>query len=156
MCRIRLLTLLLCLVSILSCGYSFVLDGGTSKIRVSLEPSSNQTLLREAGMILDSSLETALDSMGMLAKDSQHSLQCTLVSSSRQGITSSSLSSDDRYRLNISVSARITDAQGKKVWSSTFTDQGGYSEGGQPEDALDEACTQVSLQIARAIASLSL
>ncbi|MBN2298160.1 MAG: hypothetical protein JXM72_06175 [Deltaproteobacteria bacterium] len=122
-----------------------------------MEPSVNQTLLREAGMILDSHLETALDSMGMLeSKDSVHTLQCTLVSTSRQTITSSSLSSDDRYRLNISVSATIIDAQGKKVWSSTFTDQGAYSEGGQPEDALDEACSQVSLQIARAVASLSL
>ncbi|HHO76240.1 MAG TPA: hypothetical protein ENN05_07400 [Deltaproteobacteria bacterium] len=157
MSLIRLLILSLFLFSIFGCGYSFVLDKGSYAIKVSLDPSHNQTVLREAGMILDSNLETALDSMGMLSsKGSEHTLQCTLVSTSKQITTSSSLSSDDRYRLNISVSAILMDTQGKKVWSSTFTDDGTYSEGGQPEDALDEACLKVSNQIARAIASLSL
>lgn len=157
MCRIKLLILLLPLISILGCGYSFVLDKGAPTIKLTLEPSVNATPLREAGMTLDANLERVLSSMGMLkSTDDMHVLRCTLVSTSRQTITSTSLSSDDRYRLVISVSARLTDAQGKKVWESKFSDDGTYSQGGQPEDALDEACSEVSLQIARAIASLSL
>lgn len=157
MCRIKLLILFLFLGSITGCGYSFVLDKGASTIQVALEHSVNQTSLREAGMILDSSLEHALSSMGMLkSADDVHTLRCTIVSTSRQSITSTSLSSNDRYRLIISVSAELTDVQGKKVWQAKFSDDGTYTEGGQPEDALDEACSEVSLQIARAIAALDL
>ena len=148
---------MLFLSSITGCGYSFVLDKTAPTIHVSLEPSANETPLREAGMILDANLERVLSSMGMLGStDNIHVLRCTLVSASRQTITSTSLSSDDRYRLVISVSADLMDAQGKKVWKAKFSDDGTYSQGGQPEDALDEACSEVSLQIARTIASLSL
>jgi hypothetical protein len=157
MCRIRLLILLLPLISILGCGYSFVLDKGAPTIKVALEPSVNETTLREAGMIMDSSLERALSSMGMLESAGDlHVLQCALVSAASRTITSTSLSSTDRYRLIISVSATLMDTQGKKVWNATFSDEGTYSQGGQPEDALDEACSEASLQIARALASLSL
>jgi len=148
---------LLPLISILGCGYSFVLDEGTPPIEVALEPSVNETSLREAGMTLDANLEKSLASMGMLeSAEDLHVLQCALVSALSRTITSTSISSADRYRLIISVSATLMDAQGKKVWNATFTDEGTYSQGGQPEDALDEACSEVSLQIARAIASLSL
>ena len=148
---------MLSLISFLGCGYSFVLDKGVPTIKVALEHSTNGTTLREAGMTLDASLERALSSMGMLESTGDlHVLQCTLVSASSQTITSTSLSSNDRYRLIISVSATLMDTQGKKVWKATFSDEGTYSQGGQAEDALDEACSEVSLQIARAIASLSL
>jgi len=148
---------LLPLISILGCGYSFVLDKGTPTIKVALEPSVNETALREAGMTLDSNLERTLSSMGMLGSAGDVPvLQCALVSAASRTITSTSLSSADRYRLTISVSATLRDNQGKKVWNATFTDEGKYSQGGQPEDALDEACLETSLQIARAIASLSL
>ena len=157
MCRIKLLILLLPLISVLGCGYSFVLDKGASTIKVSLEPSVNETKLREAGMTLDASLERTLSSMGMLESAGDlRVLHCALVSASSQTITSTSLSSTDRYRLIISVSATLLDSQGKKVWKATFTDEGTYDQGGQAEDALDEACSEVSLQIARALASLSL
>lgn len=157
MCRIKLLILLLPLISILGCGYSFVLDKGTPTIKVALEPSVNDTTLREAGMTLDSNLERTLSSMGMLESAGDLPvLHCALVSVSRQTITSTSLSSADRYRLIISVSATLMDTRGKKVWNATFRDEGTFSQGGQPEDALDEACSKASLQIARAIASLSL
>ena len=157
MYRTKLLILLLSLISLLGCSYSFVLDKGAATMKVALEHSNNSTALREAGMTLDASLERALSSMGMLESTGDiHVLQCTLVSASSQTITSSSLSSTDRYRLIISVSATLMDTQGKKVWNATFSDEGTYSQGGQPEDALDEACSEVSLQIARAIASLSL
>lgn len=148
---------MLFLGSITGCGYSFVLDSGTPTIQVTLEHSVNQTPLREAGMVLDASLEEVLSSMGMLkSADDNPTLRCTLVSTSRQTITSTSLSSNDRYRLVISVSAELTDTQGKRLWKARFSDDGTYAEGGQPEDALDEACSEVSLQIARAIATLSL
>ena len=157
MCRIKLLILLLPLISVLGCGYSFVLDKGAPTIKVALEPSVNKTKLREAGMILDANLERTLSSMGMLESAGDLPvLHCALVSASSQTITSTSLSSTDRYRLFISVSATLMDSQGKKVWNATFTDEGTYAQGGQSEDALDEACSEVSLQIARAIASLSL
>lgn len=145
------------LISILGCGYSFVLDKGAPTIKVALESSLNETPLREAGMILDANLERVLSSMGMLeSTDNIHVLRCALVATSRQTITSTSLSTDDRYRLIISVSAHLMDTQGKKVWEAKFSDDGTYSQGGQPEDALDEACSEVSLQIARAITSLRL
>ncbi len=157
MFRIRSLILLLSLISLWGCGYSFVLDRNAQAVKVELEPSANRTTLREAGMILDSHLEETLSSMGMLeSKADIPVLRCTLASTSRQTITSTSLSATDRYRLTIQVTAQLLDAQGKKVWSSTFTDDGTYSQGGQPEDALDEACSAVSLQIALALASLSL
>ena len=145
------------LISVLGCGYSFVLDKGAPTIKVALEPSVNKTKLREAGMIMDANLERTLSSMGMLESAGDLPvLHCALVSASSQTITSTSLSSTDRYRLFISVSATLMDSQGKKVWNATFTDEGTYAQGGQSEDALDEACSEVSLQIARAIASLSL
>ena len=145
------------LISVLGCGYSFVLDKGAPTIKVALEPSVNKTKLREAGMSMDANLERTLSSMGMLESAGDLPvLHCALVSASSQTITSTSLSSTDRYRLFISVSATLMDSQGKKVWNATFTDEGTYAQGGQSEDALDEACSEVSLQIARAIASLSL
>jgi hypothetical protein len=58
--------------------------------------------------------------------------------------------------LNISVLAKLSDNSGKVLWQATFSDQGTFSEGGQDEDALDEACRQISLQIARAVAVLKL
>jgi hypothetical protein len=157
MLRIRLLISLLCLTSFIACGYSFVLEGTQGEKKIALDPSKNQTHLREAGMILDSYLERSFSSMGLLsAKDPRHFLKCSIVSSSRERITSNSLKTTDRYRLIIQVLVQLSDISGKAVWQSTFTDQGAFSEGGQDEDALDEACRQISLQIARAVASLTL
>ncbi len=108
-------------------------------------------------MILDSYLERSFSSMGLLSqKAPQYSLKCSIVSTSRERITSESLKTTDRYRLNITVLATLSDMGGKTMWHSTFTDQGTFSEGGVDEDALDEACREISLQIARAVATLSL
>ncbi|VFU14564.1 conserved exported hypothetical protein [anaerobic digester metagenome] len=158
MSRIRLLTLLLLSASLTACGYSFVLDGGAGGSQdFALRPSTNQTTLIEAGMILDTELERTLSSMGMLAPESgEHILHCTLTSYSSQAITSPSLSSDDRYRLTIHVTARVLNAQGKEVWTMGFSDQGTYPERGAEEDGIEEASRRVSLQIARALAAVSL
>jgi len=158
MCRIRLLILLLLsLISLISCGYSFVLDKQSPKIRVKLLASENRTSLREAGMILDSHLEKTLSSMDMLSRKAPHkTMACSIISTSHRAITSTSISSDDRYRLTITVSAEIKDHTGNTIWRSRFTDQGTYAQGGQEEDALDEACEEISLQIARTVTSLQL
>ena len=157
MSRIRLLTLLLLSASLTACGYSFVLDGGAGGSQdFALRPSTNQTTLIEAGMILDTELERTLSSMGMLAPESgEHILHCTLTSYSSQAITSPSLSSDDRYRLTIHVTARALNAQGKDVRTMGFY-QGTYPERGAEEDGIEEASRRVSLQIARALAAVSL
>lgn len=155
MSRTRSLILLLLLSSLVSCRYGFVLEGTEGGKKIALDPSTNKTHLREAGIVLDSFLEPALASMGMLSpKDPKQRLECSMVSSTSGRITSTSLKSGDRYRLTISVLATLRDASGKVLWQSTFSDTGTFSEGGQDEDALDEACRQVSLQIARALAAL--
>ena len=155
MYRTRSLILLLLLLSLFSCRYGFVLQGTEGGKKIALDPSTNKTHLREAGIVLDSYLETALASMGMLSpKDAKLRLECSLVSSTTVRITSASLKSGDRYRLIINVLVKLSDASGKVLWQSTFSDTGTFAEGGQDEDALDEACRQVSLQIARALAAL--
>lgn len=157
MYQIRLLTLLLLCSSILSCSYSFLLDGKKSTEKFNLAPSKNGTVLIEAGVILDSNLERTLTSMGMIAPEgSAHTLECTLSSYAVQTLTSPSLSTGDRYRLIISVDARVTDEKGKAVWNMNFTDTGTFTQGGRAEDALEEACGRVSQQIARALASVTL
>jgi hypothetical protein len=144
------------LVSLCSCRYGFLPEGIPGGKKIALEASTNRTHLREGGLVLDSSLEQAFASMGMLStKDPEQRLACTLTSSSRERITSATLKSTDRYRLVITVSAILSDASGKVLWQGSFTDSGTFSEGGQDEDALNEACTQVSLQIARAVAVLA-
>jgi len=155
MSRIRLLISLLCLTSVIACSYGFVLDGATGGKKIALEQSVNQTHLQEAGMILDTYIERTFSSMGLLwAKDPQYFLKCSIASSWRERITSKSLQRTDRYRLNLRVLAKLTDAGGKAVWQSSFTDNGTFSEGGRDEDGLDEACRKISQQIARAVATL--
>jgi len=63
---------------------------------------------------------------------------------------------NDRYRLNLQVLAKLSDNSGKVLWQSTFTDYGTFSEGGQDEDALDEASRRITLQIARAVTALNI
>ncbi|HPS93353.1 MAG TPA: LPS assembly lipoprotein LptE [Deltaproteobacteria bacterium] len=146
---------MLCLTSVIACSYGFVLDGATGGKKIALEQSVNQTHLQEAGMILDTYIERTFSSMGLLwTKDPQYFLKCSIVSSWRERITSKSLQRTDRYRLNIRVLAKLTDAGGKAVWQSSFTDNGTFSEGGRDEDGLDEACRKISQQIARAVATL--
>jgi len=158
MSRTRSSILLLLLASSLcSCTYGFVLEGAGGDKRIALDPSTNKTHLREAGIVLDSSLEQAFASMGMISeRDPQQRLSCSLVSSSRERITSASIQSGDRYRLRISVLAKLCDTSGKVLWQETFSDTGTFQMGGQDEDGLDEACRQVSLQIARAVSVLKL
>jgi hypothetical protein len=157
MCRTRSLTLLLLCASFTACGYSFVLDGKTSTVKYGLEASANRTNLINAGTSLDASLEKALSSMGMFASGaSRLTVHPTVVSSTTEIASAPSMSSQDRYRLHITVACSVTNEQGKEVWKMSFTDTGTYSEGGWAEDALDDACGRVSLQIARALASLSL
>lgn len=157
MCRTRsLISLLLC-ASLSACGYSFVLDGKPAAGKFVMEASANRTSLIDAGTILDASLERTLSSMGMLASgESPRTVRATLVSFSTETVTAPSLSSPDRYRLHIRVTTRVTDTQGKELWSMSFTDTGTYSEGGRTEDALEEASRRVSLQMARALASAGL
>jgi len=146
---------LLCLTSVIACSYGFVLDGAIGGKKIALDQSVNQTHLQEAGMILDTYIERTFSSMGLLRpKDPQYFLKCSIVSSWRERITSKSLQRTDRYRLNIRVLAKLTDAGGKAVWQSSFTDNGTFSEGGRDEDGLDEACRKISQQIARAVATL--
>jgi hypothetical protein len=154
MFRTRSLILLLLLASsLVSCRYGFLPEGVEGGIKIALDPSTNKTHLREAGIVLDSFLEQTFASMGMISnKDPKYRLLCSIVSSSRETITSVTLKSGNRYRLTINVLAVLSDASGKTVWQATFSDTGTFSEGGQDEDALDEACRQVSLQIARAVA----
>ncbi len=148
---------MLLLLSTASCSYSFILDGKKSEQKFLLEPSANATTLIQGGMILDANLERTLSSMGMIASGSStYTLHSTLASYTNQAITSTSLSTKDRYRLIITVTARIRNSQGKVVWSMSFTDTGTYAEGGQAENALDEASRRVSEQIALALASLTL
>ncbi|MRR14668.1 hypothetical protein EG833_04425 [archaeon] len=158
MYRIRSLILLLICASAASCSYSFVLDGKLSTEKFTLKASTNGSTLIDGGSVLDANMETTLSSMGMLAAgSSRHNLHCTLISSTNQALTTTSLSSsNDRYRLQITVSVVVTDMQGKEVWKMTFTDTGTYNEGGRAEDALDETCRRISHQIARALVSLSL
>lgn len=149
---------MLSLSSLAACPYSFVLDQNTASPRVSLVSSENRTNLIEAGMILNSQLETALASLGLLSSSEEELpvLRCTLVSSDRERITAAALGQTDRYRLLITVIAELSDRGGTSLWRSRFTDEGTYLEGGQEEDALEEACRAISQQIARTIASLEL
>jgi hypothetical protein len=157
MCRTRSLTLLLLCASIAGCGYSFTLDGRMSTEKYVMEASTNKTHLIDANTILDTNMERTLSSMGMLASGSGHlTMRNTLASFSTEMVTAPSISSSDRYRLQITVTTHVVDAQGKVLWSMSFNDTGTYSEGGRAEDALDEACNRVSLQIARALASITL
>jgi hypothetical protein len=152
-----LILLLLLASSLICCRYGFLPEGAEGGRKVALEPSTNKTHLREAGIVLDSSLEQAFASMGMIStKDVKYRLTCTMVSSSRETITSITIKTGNRYRLTVSVLANLSDASGKSLWQATFSDTGTFSEGGQDEDALDEACRLVSLQIARAVAVLQL
>jgi hypothetical protein len=156
MCRTRLLILLLLCASLTACGYSFTLDGRATAEKFVMEASANRTQLIDAGTVLDANLERTLTSMGMLASGpSPLTVHTTLTSFSTEMISAPSMSSSDKYRLHISVACRVTGLQGKDVWAMSFTDTGTYTEGGRAEDALDEACGRVSLQIARALATLS-
>jgi len=156
MCRTRSLILLLLCASLTACGYSFVLDGKVSTEKYNMEATVNRTSLVDAGTILDAHLERTLSSMDMLAPDeSRLTLHTTLASFSTETVTAPSVTSTDRYRLHISVACRITDAQGKELWTMKFRDTGTFAEGGRAEDALDEAGRRVSQQIALTLASLT-
>lgn len=157
MCRIRLLILSFSLLCLLGCVYSFVLDGGGTLGQISIAPSANETSLREAGIILDKEIETALSSMGLLStKEGLPQLKCIIMSATAREITSPSLSADDRYRLTVHVSALLKDVDGKTLWRSNFSDKGTYNEGGQEEDALEESLKALAQQIARQLASLKI
>ena len=157
MSRTRLLTLSLLCASILSCSYSFVLDGKRSMEKYALAPSRNGTTLIDAGAILDASLERTFTSMGMVdPKGTIHTLKSTISSYTVQTVTSPSLSSSDRYRLIVSVNVRVTDEKGKELWQMNFSDTGTFSQGGRAEDALPEAFDRVSQQIARTLVSVTL
>lgn len=154
MCRTRSLILLSLLASLICCRYGFVPDGVQGATAVSLEPCVNRTHLLEAGMVLDSHLERAFADMGMLgAQGPRLLLSCTITAASPERITAGSLSATDTYRLMLTVQAHLSDPGGTVVWKGTFSDQGWFMEGGQAEDALDESCRQVGLQIARAVAA---
>jgi hypothetical protein len=148
---------LLCLISLAACPYSFTLDGKMGQKNIALEATANNTHLLNAGVTFDTYLQRNFSMMGLLAgKDARYFLKCTIVSSSRERISTPSSTTPDQYRLNVRVHAQLTDHTGKKVWDSNFADFGTFSEGGQDEDALDEASNRISLQIARAATALNL
>jgi hypothetical protein len=148
---------LLCLTSVTACPYNFVLDGGLGEKKIALEASTNQTHLLDAGIVFDTFLQRSFSSLGLLAvKEPRYSLKCFIVSSTRERVTAPSITTNDRYRLNLQVLAKLSDNSGKVLWQSTFTDYGTFSEGGQDEDALDEASRRITLQIARAVTALNI
>lgn len=157
MSRTRLLILLLSLVSLSACGYTFVLDGNRSAgaVHYTLAPSANTTALREAALILDGALEERLSGLNLLGDaDGQPRITCTITGTSVQEITSVSLGSEDRYRLNLTVLARVDDSAGKEFWRHSFTDEGTFTDRGQEEDALEEASLAVADRIARRLLTL--
>ncbi|MCD6570007.1 MAG: hypothetical protein J7L53_04830 [Deltaproteobacteria bacterium] len=123
-------------------------------------PTRNETNLVGAGMTMDASLERALASMGMLSgspvAEDVPSIRCIIQSTTIQEITSSSKSTSDRYRLIVRVRAELINQDGDIVWKSIFKGEGTYSAKGQEEDALEDACKEISLDISRAIACLTL
>jgi hypothetical protein len=148
---------LLCLTSVTACPYSFVLDGGLGEKKIALEATTNQTHLLDAGIVFDTFLQRSFSSQGLNAvKDPRYFLQCFIVSSTRERITSPSLTTNDQYRLNVSVLAKLRDSTGKVLWQSTFTDYGTFSEGGQDEDALNEACPRITQKIAQTVTALNI
>lgn len=158
MSRIRssilLCSLTLCLAVLAGCGYGFVLKGSGNLGPVSTQPSSNQTALRGAAMILDTHLERSLAAMGI----SQHAenlprLTCTIIGAQAQEITTNP-AAQNRFRLMLSVKAEITDPQGKSIWQRVFSDYGAYASGGQEENALDEACDKITDRIAQALVAI--
>lgn len=157
MSRIKLLTLLLCLASLTACPYSFTLDGKMGRKNIALEATANNTYLLNAGVTFDTYLQRNFSTMGILAdKDARYFLKCTIVSSSRERISTPSTSTSDQYRLNVRVLVRLVDNTSKVIWESTFADFGTFSGGSQDEDALPEASNRISLQIARAVTALNL
>jgi len=148
---------LLCLASVAACPYSFTLDGKMGQKNIALEATANNTHLLNAGITFDTYLQRNFSMMGLLAaKEAKYFMKCTIVSSTRERISTPSSSTSDQYRLNVRVHARLADISGKTIWESDFTDFGTFSEGGQDEDALDEASKRISLEIARAATALNL
>jgi hypothetical protein len=148
---------LLFLTSVAACPYSFTLDGKMGQKNIALEATANNTHLLNAGVTFDTYLQRNFSMMGLLAaKDAKYFLKCTIVSSSRERISTPSSITSDQYRLNVRVHARLVDTAGKTIWESSFTDFGTFSEGGQDEDALEEASKRISLEIARAATVLNL
>lgn len=148
---------MLCLASIAACPYSFTLDGKMGKKNIVMEATANNTHLLNAGDTFDTYLQRNLSMMGLMAeKDARYFLKCTIMSSSRERISAPSSTTSDQYRLNVRVHAVLLDNTGKTIWSSDFIDFGTFSEGGQDEDALDEASKRISLEIARALTVLDL
>jgi Lipopolysaccharide-assembly len=150
------LILLFSLASLFGCGYTFVLKGSGNLGQVSILPSSNQTSLRGANMVLDSNLENKLAAMGVFShQDNLPRLRCTIVSSSSQEITSNRLAAN-RFRLTLTVKAEIVDLSGKVIWQAHFADDGYYASGGQEENALEDACQKIADRIAQAIGSIKI
>ncbi len=160
MSRIGSLILLLSLSGLLGCVYNFVLENTTGANHASLMPTRNETNLIGASMTMDASLENALASMGILSTPSMAedvpSIRCIIQSATTQGITSSSKSASDRYRLIVQVRAELVNKNGDVIWKSTFKGEGTYMAVGQEEDALKEACKEISQDISRTIACLTL
>lgn len=105
-------------------------------------------------MVLDRHLERAMSELAMLdTAGKSPSVSCELTAARRERRSASSLSTTDRYRLVITVRARLIDSSGKGSWEKTFTEWGRFAEGETDEAALDEACRKISLSIAHALAS---
>jgi hypothetical protein len=153
---ILLYSLALVLFALGGCGYGFVLQGGGNLGPVSIEPSINQTPLTGAGIHMDAHLESNLAAMGV----SKHGpnlpkLTCTITRATGKEITTNSASSN-RYRLNLTVQATITNTEGKTIWQGIYTDEGEFASGGQAEDALDEACEKIANRIAQSIMAIKM
>lgn len=155
MSRTRFLILLCGLVSLAGCGYGFILKGSGNLGPVNLAASRNQTILRAAGMVLDSHLEQDLAALGIFKPDAAlPTLTCTVVSATTEEITANAMGSN-RFRLTLGVQAEISRG-GKVVWLSRFSDDGTYASGGQEEDALDEACGKIAERIGQAVLAVKI
>jgi outer membrane lipopolysaccharide assembly protein LptE/RlpB len=152
------LILLLSLSCLFGCGYSFVLENTKGTNQFALLQTKNETSLIGGTIKMNTQLEKALSSMGMLSSSDKDvpNLKCTIQSATTQEITSSSKSLEDRYRLILQIKAEVLDKEDKPIWGNPFTGEGIYTAKGREEDALEEACKDASLKIARAIACLPL
>jgi outer membrane lipopolysaccharide assembly protein LptE/RlpB len=94
--------------------------------------------------------------MGMLGPSRpERTLECSIVSAQAARSTVESLTRVDKYRLTLKVRATLRDKGGAVLWQHTFSDWATYTEGSTAEAALEETCGRISLQIARAVASLA-
>lgn len=158
MSKTKYLILLLSLFSFLQgCGYSFLLKGGGNVGAVNLLDSSNSTALRSSALILDTYMENALLSYGLLSNEKgKPQLKCFVVSASKSEVTANPIGIQNQYRLTVTVRAELYDKDDKKIWEGSFADDGEYATGGDEEDALNAAFGKISVRIAQTLSAVNI